>query len=310
MLDKVWYVAEKEESLSQLSAAGYTIGNQVEALLIGSQSLVERASAWGAGKVYYLGQVSEDRMVEDYFSTILALVNEQKPGCVLFWSNKRGRLLAARLAAACETSVLTDTFGLQADGEAVVNKKMVYGGAAFRTEKSAAQVKIACVGDGVFEAAQKDSRNQGEVVEVGFIEPEKKAKRLKVEPKVVEKVNLASAKRVVGIGRGLAQQSDLKMIEEFAAALGAELGCTRPIAEGEKWMAAERYIGISGAMIKPDLYVALGVSGQVQHMSGANQAKTIIAVNKDKQAPIFKQADYGIVGDIYTVIPALIQKLK
>ena len=118
-------------------------------------------------------------------------------------------------------------------------------------------------------------------------------------------MNLAAARRVVSVGRGVAAQEDLALVDELAAALEAEVGCTRPVAEGSGWMARERYIGVSGALLKPDLFVAVGLSGQIQHMVGANSAKTIVAVNKDKNAPVFKQCDYGIVADLYEVLPKL-----
>ena len=100
------------------------------------------------------------------------------------------------------------------------------------------------------------------------------------------------------------------MIRELAGVLGAEVGCSRPIAEGENWMERERYIGVSGVQLKSDLYLMLGISGQIQHMVGGNGAKVIIAVNKDKNAPIFNYADYGLVGDIYKVVPELTKLLK
>ena len=98
------------------------------------------------------------------------------------------------------------------------------------------------------------------------------------------------------------------MVRQLAAAIGGEVGCSRPIAEGEKWMPKENYIGVSGLMLAPEVYIALGISGQVQHMVGCNRAKVMIAVNKDKNAPIFQQADYGIVADLYKVVPALIKQ--
>ena len=129
-------------------------------------------------------------------------------------------------------------------------------------------------------------------------------------PKQGEVVNLGAAKRVIGVGRGFAAEEDLKMAEELASLMGAEMACSRPIAEGEKWMSKERYIGVSGVVLKPDVYVAVGISGQIQHMVGVNQAKTLVAINKDKNAPIFKQVDIGIVGDIYTVLPKIVEKMK
>lgn len=100
------------------------------------------------------------------------------------------------------------------------------------------------------------------------------------------------------------------MAEQLAAAIGAEVGCTRPIAEEEKWMDKARYIGVSGVMAKPELYIGIGISGQVQHMVGVSSARTIIAINSDKNAMIFNQCDYGIVGDLKTVLPALTAKLS
>ena len=123
-------------------------------------------------------------------------------------------------------------------------------------------------------------------------------------------VNLQAARKVVSAGRGVSRQADLAMVEQLAGLLGAEVGCTRPLAEGLDWLPRERYIGISGAHIKPDLYFGVGVSGQVQHMIGMNGSRVVVAVNKDANAPIFTQADYGIVTDLYTFIPALIKALQ
>lgn len=107
-----------------------------------------------------------------------------------------------------------------------------------------------------------------------------------------------------------ASQDDLSLIQSLANCLNAEVGCSRPIAEGEHWLGRERYIGISGVMLKCEVYLALGISGQIQHMIGINDAKVVIAINKDKNAPIFQFADYGIVGDLYVVVPMLIEKLQ
>ncbi|MEG0324382.1 MAG: FAD-binding protein, partial [Raoultibacter sp.] len=130
------------------------------------------------------------------------------------------------------------------------------------------------------------------------------------KPRTVEAVNLTAARRVVSVGRGIQNKEDLALIDSLAAVLEAEVGCTRPIAEGQDWMSRERYIGVSGVMLKPDLFVTVGVSGQVQHMVGAAGAKTIIAINKDKNAPVFKQVDYGIVGDLYEVVPKIVETMK
>ena len=112
------------------------------------------------------------------------------------------------------------------------------------------------------------------------------------------------------VGRGLAQEADLELCRKLAAALGAEVGCSRPVAENNKWLPKSNYMGITGVQVKPELIVALGVSGQIQHIGGINKSRVIVAVNKDKSAPIFKNADFGVVGDLYKVVPALIEKLS
>jgi electron transfer flavoprotein alpha subunit len=122
-------------------------------------------------------------------------------------------------------------------------------------------------------------------------------------------VDLPSAPVVVGVGRGLKTKTDLSLIEQLATALGAEVGCSRPLAEGLDWMPKERYIGISGQRISPRLYMAVGISGQLQHMFGVRDAEVIVAVNSDADAPIFSECDYGLVGDLYRIVPALVAAL-
>jgi len=118
-------------------------------------------------------------------------------------------------------------------------------------------------------------------------------------------VDLNAAARVVGVGRGFDTQADLGLAENLAKAMGAELACSRPIADFFQWMPEETYIGISGQVIKPDIYVAVGISGQAQHVFGVRDAKVIVGINKDENAPIHQVADYSIVGDLKEVLPIL-----
>lgn len=116
---------------------------------------------------------------------------------------------------------------------------------------------------------------------------------------------LPSAERIVAVGRGIAAEEDLQIARSLAAALGAELACSRPLTEGEGWLPRDRYIGLSGQYVAPELYVAVGISGQVQHTCGMTDSAVVVAVNNDADAPIFQVADYGIVGDLYDVVPAI-----
>ncbi|BAE85586.1 electron transfer flavoprotein subunit alpha/FixB family protein [Desulfitobacterium hafniense] len=306
----VWVFAEKTEALAELCAGGHELGEKVSALVIGPRSKAEQAIRLGAEKVYWLGEEDSARMMEDYLVTIADLLVNERPNLLLIGATKRGKLMAGRLAARMGTSVLTDVMEFVAGDQGLQSKRMVYGGAAIRTEQSHSPLVIATPGSGIFSALSEDTGCQGVIEEVSFQEPDRKVKCLEKRPKGSVSVNLAAAKRVISVGRGLANQEDLKMIEELAKLIGAEIGCSRPIAEGVNWLPRETYIGVSGVMFKPELYIAVGISGQVQHMVGCNQARTIFAINKDKAAPVFSQSDYGIVGDLYKVIPVLIEKIK
>ena len=143
-------------------------------------------------------------------------------------------------------------------------------------------------------------------------EPQRRARGVKVvdrRAKEGDHVNLDAAPLIVGVGRGFNNREDLALGDELAAALGAVVGCTKSLADFE-WLGEDRIIGLSGAKTAPDLYLGVGVSGQIQHTVGVAGAKLIAAVNKDKEAPIFAMADYGIVGDLYEVVPALVERLK
>lgn len=310
LLEKIFIVAEDLEVVGELCAAGRACGQKIELVLIGDTERHQAGIALGADKVYCLDSSDQDKMVEDFLPTITELVRQERPNAIIFKTSSRGRLLAARLAAKFSTSVLNDAISLEVVEGTLISKKRIYGGAAFREEKAMGDISIVCVSTGVFNSLEADNQREGETVNVDFIEPPYRAKCLETRTKVGEQVNLKVAKRVICVGRGMETQGDLPMINELATLMEAEVGCTRPIAEGEQWMSKERYVGVSGIMLKPDFYLGVGISGQIQHMVGVDQAKIIVAINKDSRAPIFQYADYGIVDDLYSVLPALIEKFK
>jgi electron transfer flavoprotein alpha subunit len=133
-----------------------------------------------------------------------------------------------------------------------------------------------------------------------------------LERKVKEREtkDIAEARVLVCVGRGIEKNEDIELARQLADALGGEIACTRPIAEEFHWLPEELCIGLSGVQVKPDLYLGIGVSGQVQHLTGFHNAKVIAAVNKDENSPIFKATDFGIVGDLYDVVPKLIAEFK
>ena len=179
---------------------------------------------------------------------------------------------------------------------------LYFGGIAERVQKAAGNVAIYTVGAGVFDGAEGAN---GSVAEQEWVAPARPVKV--VSSQVIEKsgVNLFKADVVVAAGRGFAEESQLSLANDLCDKLGAGLACSRPLTEGVNWLPTERYVGVSGLMLTPKVYIAAGISGQMQHMVGCNRSGAIFAINKDKNAPIFKQCDFGIVGDLNEILPAI-----
>ena len=306
---KVWIITDDQNTIGELCGGGRNLGEYVTAVLFGNQAQAEEAAFLGADQVYLFEQNS-DAMIEANSSTIVELLREEKPNLVMVYSSTKGKLIAGKIASQLGTSTLSNISEFAVEDGSIIVKHMVYGGAAIRTEKALSETVVATTGTGVFEAIPKDESRQVNVTKLETKAEQPGIRVLETRPKQGEAVNLSAAKRVVGVGRGFASKDDLKMAEELASIVGAEMACSRPIAEGEKWMSKERYIGVSGVVLKPDIYLSIGISGQIQHMVGVNQAKTLVAINKDKNAPVFKQVDIGLVADIYKVLPQIIEKLK
>ncbi|WP_371374258.1 FAD-binding protein [Sporomusa aerivorans] len=296
---KILVFAERNTALAELCSGARSLGDQIEAIVIGAPGTLAADKIWSI-------PVQDNVMLEDYTESIAAVMDVAAADILLIESSKRCKLIAGRLAAMKGSSAITDVMEI---ADNLSTKRMVYGGVAVRKEKAVAGTAIVITGPGVLTGAAA-ATGQGIVETVAYIDPVSKVKVVSREQKPKVSVNLSAAKKIIGVGRGVAKQEDLTMIRELADAIGAELGCTRPIAEAEKWLPKETYIGVSGLMLAPELYIAVGISGQIQHTVGVNRSKVIVAINKDKNAPILKQADYGIVGDLYKVVPALISQLK
>lgn len=310
-ISNIWVFSDAASRLPEAIAGARQLGETVSALVIGTGEEAAEAFTYGADAVYHLGEMDSGRIVEAYADTMAKVIGEGgKPAMLLMPGTRRCKALASLLGVKLDAGVVTEASEITAESGDVQVKHMVYGGLALGNEKITSQVSIVVFGGGVFQAGEADASKTGDAVAVDFVEPKGSIKCIERQPKQGSSVDLNKAKRIVAIGRGIGKQEDIPLANGLCKAIEAELGCSRPIAETEKWMERERYIGISGVMPKPEIYLALGISGQVQHMVGANGAQTIVAVNKDKNAPVFEYADFGIVGDLYTVVPALVDAFK
>lgn len=247
--------------------------------------------------------VPEDAWADDVADTLVAVIKAEGANRVFAEPTRRVKNIIGQAAAKTEAAVITDV--AQLDGDAATN--LYFGGIAEKTQKALSPIAFYTVGSGLF--SEGDAVGSDVIEEVAWVSPAKPVSVMGVEQLPAASVNLQDADVVVAAGRGFAEKEELDMARALCDKIGGELGCTRPIAEAEQWMPRETYIGVSGVMLKPDVYVGLGLSGQMQHMVGVNRARVIFAVNKDKNAPIFKQCDYGLVGDLKTVLPMLVEQL-
>ncbi|MEC5319617.1 electron transfer flavoprotein subunit alpha [Brenneria populi subsp. brevivirga] len=312
-LTNVWVFSDNLDRYAELLAGARQWGETVNALVQNGDA-VPAVKPLGADTLYVLGEKSALQRVENFAETLVSLIEppaaRQGPATLILMSaTKRGKALAARLGVLLDAAIVNDVTSLSVSDECTFAEHRMYGGLAFGREKITTPIVIVTLAPGAVEPVAANPSHDCPVSQASYVAPRREILCQERRGKSLSSVDLSKAKRVVGVGRGLVSQDDLRMVQDLAAALGAEVGCSRPIAEGEHWMERERYIGVSGVLLKSDLYLALGISGQIQHMVGGNGAKTIVAINKDKNAPIFKYADYGLVGDIYKVVPALIAQL-
>jgi electron transfer flavoprotein alpha subunit len=285
------------ETVSAARALADAAGGEVHVMLTGGSGVASHASALGghgADVVY----ATEHEAFAAYNPDYLA---------VLIGGSARGRDLAPRVAARLGGGMLSDVTALQRDGDALVATHPVYTGkvsATLRLTKSAAPAVVS-LRPGAF-AAEANAR-AGRVEQAPPV-GDPAASRVKVREIAsgdARKLDLAEAPVIVSGGRGFKAAEHFKLVEELAAAFGnAAVGATRAVTD-DGWRPHSDQIGQTGRQVSPDLYVALGISGAIQHLAGMRSSRCIVAVNKDPEAPIFKIADYGIVGDVFEVVPAL-----
>jgi len=274
----------------------------------GASEQAEGLGVHGAERVY----VSESEAFVGYPADVVAealaqIAWESGATRVILGSTRRGKDVAPRLAQKLGAGCVTDVSDLAVEDGAWVASRYAFGGATVAKETATTEMQVFAVMPKTFEADDSQP-GAGEVVTPALSLEPSAVRLVDRRPREGEVVNLAEAERIVGLGRGFQAREDVAAGEKLAYALEAELACTKGLADFQ-WMAEERVIGLSGAKTSPDVYIALGISGQIQHVVGVMGAKIIVAVNTDKDAPIFKLADYGIVGDLYEVIPALLEKI-
>ena len=248
---------------------------------------------------------------EAYTAALQALIERTSPATVLFAHTYRTRDFAPRLAARLRRPLISDVVRIDGTGaDATFSRPMFQGKLVAQVRAVGPPPVLVSLQIGSFRADTVRRGGSARVERVPVsIDPATVGQR--PEPPFQEArqaVDLSQADRIVSVGRGIKAQDNLALVEELARALGAEIAASRPICDNG-WLPMERQIGSSGQTVAPKLYVALGISGAIQHLVGMKGSRTIVAINKDPDAPIFEVADYGIVGDLFEVVPAMIAAL-
>ncbi|MCS7126684.1 MAG: electron transfer flavoprotein subunit alpha/FixB family protein [Aigarchaeota archaeon] len=252
-------------------------------------------------KVYVFDSIHYEP--NSYYKTIYKIAEEVKPDLSIFPSTIKGRTLAGLYAGSRDEPVITDVVDLRYVGRFLEVKRLVYGGACVAVLRASTPLTI-CISQGAFKPSEKGENGKIEY----FSRVDEERVQTIFKPREYLGIPLERAEVVVVAGRGFKKREDLEMVKELSSRLDGAWSVTRPLAADYGW--ADTWIGISGAIVSPRLYIAIGVSGQPLHMIAARNSKTIIAVNKDPSAPIFEEVDYGIIGDLYQVIPRLLEKIK
>ncbi|HYP07469.1 MAG TPA: electron transfer flavoprotein subunit alpha/FixB family protein [Bryobacteraceae bacterium] len=292
-------------------AAGQQLGAELN-LPVASVVIGDGAPEVPAGAVYSVRHdLLQDYTADGYTTALEQVIRAKQPRFVLLPHTYMVRDFAPKLATRFERVLVSDVVGIRAEGGNVVLVRQLFQG------KLNADVRVsgvapffASIQAGVYRAEQIQPGNAQ--VEEFAVELDAANIRSKPEAPFRESeraVDLSAASIIVSVGRGIKEKDNLPMIEELAQALGAEIAASRPICDNG-WLPMERQVGSSGQTVSPKVYVAVGISGAIQHLVGMKGAKTIVAINKDPEAPIFEVADYGVVGDLFEFVPALTAEVK
>lgn len=321
----VWIFVEHTEGETatvswELLGAGanlaLSLGEELCSVVIGDkvEGLCQESFAYGASRVYLIdAPVFHNYRTETYNKAICYLVKKYKPEILLMGATGLGRDLAGAVATKLNTGLTADCTGLDIDDKGfMLQTRPAFGGnimATIFTERTRPQ--MATVRPHVMILPEKDTSRKGEIVResITIKEEDVAVKVLRIVKDQKAECDLAAAEVIVSGGRGMSSGENFTLLQQLADELGGVVGCSRAVVEAG-WMPAERQVGQTGKTVRPKIYIACGISGAIQHLVGMQNSDIIIAINQDRHAPIFEVATYGIVGDIFQVVPAIINNIR
>ncbi len=305
------------ETLAAGQQLGAALGQPVEAAVVG-QSIAALASDAASKKVARVWTVEHELLAQytadGYTAAIEELIRKTQPSLVLFPHTYQVRDFAPKLATRFSQVLISDVIAARVEsGTPMFVRQFFQGKLNGDVRPNGAGPFFASLQAGAWRADHLETAAGGPAPMETFV-PALDASKIRQKPEApfreaARAVDLTAAEIIVSVGRGVKEQSNIPVVEELAKALGAELAASRPICDAG-WLPMERQVGSSGQTVAPKIYFAVGISGAIQHLVGMKGSKTIVAINKDPNAPIFEVADYGIVGDLFEVVPALVAEIK
>lgn len=300
---RIGLFSENRSELLELATLGSMLTGRDQLYEISFYDDKSELSPCGNKIVLGLGEKGKD---VNYTSRAISYIKEKYGFDVLiFSSSKLSSSLASLVSGMLKINCITDAYDVILDSNVIKAKRNVFAGKAY----SLISCSLPCIltlKAGFYPKAEEKSCNvkHEQFSSQEFISVEE------VREAVKSDVNLKNAKIIVSVGRGFKKKEDLNLALELANLLNAALGCSRPISSDLGWLPEEHHIGLTGVNVKPELYFAIGISGQLQHIAGIKDSRLVVAINIDKSAPIFQSCDYGAVGDLYKIVPELIQLIK
>ena len=300
-----WIIVTEDGPVAGMVAAARGLGGSITAAVVGSRALADAVAATGPDTVRWFAtddvvppEANAGRVADEIAATA--------PRVVLSLGNPAARVLLAAAAARLGAAIVNSVPRLRAEADAVVITRPAV------EDKVIETLEVAGVLAGVFDGEDVEQKTPvaATVTEVPGVDVAASMRIVETTTTGGESAGLLQADRVVGVGLGIRSRDDLVMVEELAAAGHTEMACSLPLCDDMRWYDASHVVGTSSSQISPDLYIAVGISGQPQHMSGVRNAKLVVAINNDPDATIFKKCDYGILGDLYQIVPALTAALK
>lgn len=299
------------EAISEARRLADAAGGEVVVALLGNgvADAAEGLGAYGADKVLVADSADYDPYVtEVHAGAVAALVGDSAPAAILIGASAQGKDLSAALSAKLKAGLSTDCTAVKMDGDKLVATRPMYAGKVFVEEKATGATHIASLRPNVMEA--DDSAGKSPAVEA--VSPdfgEKQTEVVEFKQAAGGKVDLTEAGIIVSGGRGMKDADNFGILETLAETIGATVGASRSAVDAG-WRPHSDQVGQTGKVVSPNLYIACGISGAIQHLAGMSSSKVIVAINKDPDAPIHAKADYSIVDDLFDVVPALTEEMK